>query len=71
MTEYSDTNHVEGHEEAHLHLQEEGKDDRYEELKIVSDAKIAELEEKCTQLEAQVATSLHMTEQSEVDNLIQ
>jgi len=50
MTEYSDANYEEGHEEAHL--QEEGKDDRYEELKIVSDAKIAELEEKCAQLEA-------------------
>jgi hypothetical protein len=63
MTEYSDANHEESHEEAHL--QEEGKDewkDRYEELKLVSDAKIAELEEKCSQLEAQVATSLHMTE---------
>lgn len=69
MTEYSDADHEEGHEEAHL--QEEGKDDRYEELKLASDAKIAELEEKCAQLEAQVATSLHLTEQSEVDNLTQ
>ena len=50
MTEYSDADHEEGHEEAHL--QEEGKDDRYEELKLASDSKIAELEEKCTQLEA-------------------
>ena len=53
MTEYSDAHHEESHEEATLH--EEVKDewkDRYEELKLVSDAKIAELEEKCTQLEA-------------------
>jgi hypothetical protein len=50
MTEYSDANHEDAQEEAHL--QEEGKDDRYEELKLASDAKIAELEEKCAQLEA-------------------
>ena len=49
MTEYSDAHHEETQEEA-AHLQEEGKDewkDRYEELKLVSDAKIAEFEEKC------------------------
>jgi hypothetical protein len=72
MTEYSDAHHEVSHEEATF--LEEVKDewkDRYEELKLVSDAKIAELEEKCTQLEAQVATSLHMTEQSEVDSLNQ
>jgi hypothetical protein len=53
MTEYSDAKHEESHEEANL--QEEVKDEwkyRYEELKLGSDAKIAELEEKCTQLEA-------------------
>lgn len=53
MTEYSDAHHEESHEEAIF--QEEVKDewkDRYEELKLVSDAKIAELDEKCTQLEA-------------------
>ena len=53
MTEYSDAHHKESHEEATLH--EEVKDewkDRYEELKLASDTKIAELEEKCTQLEA-------------------
>ena len=57
MNEYSDGVNAE---------EEKGVEDewktRFEELKRESDEKIAELEEKCTRLEAQVATSLHMTE---------
>jgi hypothetical protein len=54
MTEYSDANHEESHEEANLQeeVKDERKDNKYEELKLGSDAKIAELEEKCTLLEA-------------------
>ena len=40
--------------------------EKYEELKKESDEKIALLEERCTQLEAQVATSLHMADESEL-----
>ena len=51
MTEYSDAN-LEEEVNPLEEVKDELKSDRYEELKLVSDTKIAELEEKCSQLEA-------------------
>ena len=63
MEEYSDNKPYE--EEEVKEQQNDEWSERYEQLEKEHAEKIAELEEKCTRFEAQVSTSLQLSEQTE------